>query len=98
MVYDKDQKRLVTASTLANGLLLNHGIKGLYLFRDNDLQDISLLHMRYYGHLLISIHDRALSVASRDDGPDVPSHMAARFLLHNHLAFLMSDEACYYLL
>ncbi|KAK5967614.1 hypothetical protein GCK32_002862 [Trichostrongylus colubriformis] len=37
---------------------------------------------------------KALSVASRDDRPDVPSPMAAQFLVdNNHLAFLMSDEA-----
>ncbi|WKY05418.1 hypothetical protein Q1695_005989 [Nippostrongylus brasiliensis] len=37
---------------------------------------------------------KALSVASRDDRPDVPSPMAAQFLVDNtHLAFLMSDEA-----
>ncbi|KAK6009166.1 CPSF A subunit region [Ostertagia ostertagi] len=37
---------------------------------------------------------KALSVASRDDRPDVPSPMAAEFLVdNNHLAFLMSDEA-----
>ncbi|EPB78800.1 CPSF A subunit region [Ancylostoma ceylanicum] len=37
---------------------------------------------------------KALSIASRDDRPDVPSPMAAQFLVDNsHLAFLMSDEA-----
>ncbi|PIO61284.1 CPSF A subunit region, partial [Teladorsagia circumcincta] len=37
---------------------------------------------------------KALSVASRDDRPEVPSPMAAEFLVdNNHLAFLMSDEA-----
>ncbi|VDM74073.1 unnamed protein product [Strongylus vulgaris] len=37
---------------------------------------------------------KALSVASRDDRTDVPSPMAAQFLVDNsHLAFLMSDEA-----